>query len=70
MQKIPADHKNQNKNNSLEVQIVLRKATWIQTFTLTQNTMNPLNQKYLETKISLKQIINFKKKFADRIIPK
>jgi len=43
------------------VQIVLRKATWIQTFTLTQNTMNPLNQKYLETKISLKQIINFKK---------
>lgn len=43
------------------MQIVLRKATWIQTFTLTQNTMNPLNQKYLETKISLKQIINFKK---------
>lgn len=42
------------------MQIVLRKATWIQTFTLTQNTMNPLNQKYLETKISLKQIINFK----------
>lgn len=54
MQKIPADHKNQNKNNSLEVQIVLRKATWIQTFTLTQNTNEPPKPKIFRDKDLIK----------------